>query len=164
MKHSGFNTFQITDNLFPVFSIVDSSCSIRQESLSGFSRYDTFADTVEKQNIQFFLQLLDLLGKCTLGDMQYACSFREILPFTRFFEVLQLSQFHALIVFIYKTYRKKEFCKYIQIIFIPLSLYKTKTNKMKKIIGSDWGYSITILSMMRSLKVDKRNTLYIELL
>lgn len=35
---------------------------------------------------------------------------------------------------------------------------------MKKIIGSDWGYSITILSMMRNLKVDKRNTLYIELL
>lgn len=35
---------------------------------------------------------------------------------------------------------------------------------MKKIIGSDWGYSIAILSMMRSLKVDKRNTLYIELL
>lgn len=35
---------------------------------------------------------------------------------------------------------------------------------MKKIIGSDWGYSITILSMMGSLKVDKRKTLYIELL
>lgn len=35
---------------------------------------------------------------------------------------------------------------------------------MKKIIGSDWGYSITILSMMRSLKVDKRKKLYTELL
>lgn len=35
---------------------------------------------------------------------------------------------------------------------------------MKKIIGSGWSYSITILSMMGSLKVDKRKTLYIELL
>jgi hypothetical protein len=30
-----------------------------------------------------------------------------------------------LIVFVYKAYRKNEFCKYIQIIFISISLCKT---------------------------------------
>ena len=96
VEHPCLYPFQVADNLFPVFRIIKSLCRIRQKSQSGFRRDYPLPYTVEKQDVQFILQLLNLLGKCTLRDKQRTCRLRKILQFAGRFKIFQLTEFHFL--------------------------------------------------------------------
>ena len=90
MQCSGFYPLQIAYNLLAAVSILYGLDGIGKESDSRLCRHNALANPVEQQHVQFVFQLLDLLGKGTLGNMQCPCCFRKILQLACLFKVFQL--------------------------------------------------------------------------